>query len=571
MVSMRMHGILRTAALAAVTGGALLSPQEARDAITAERLRAHLIFLSHDLVEGRAPGTRGGELAAEYIASEMRGMGLEPVAGSFFQPVPMLGMTVEPESVRLEFDAGRNGRPTPGTRSDSGPAEPLFALYPAETVVWPGAPRRELQVDGELVFVGYGVRAPEWSWDDYKGTDVTGKVALILVGDPPASPDEPGLFRGRALTYYGRWTYKLEEARRRGAAGALLVHRTDAAGYDWGVVATSWTGEQFTLPDRPSGPLLNGWVSDPLARELLSRGGLDLDELYVRAARRDFRPLRTGITVRSRMVSRSRRVETRNVVGVIRGTDPGRARQVVVFTSHYDHLGIGTPDATGDSVYNGAYDNASGVSVLLEVARALERVEGGPARTLLFIATAAEEAGMLGSEHYVDRPLFPLARTVAAINLDGASLWGETEDVIGLGADLSSLGEVLERHARESGLELRPDPAPQTGAFFRSDQFPFARAGVPVLYIEHGLSFRNRPPGWGEELMNRYMRDRYHQPGDEYRPELDLSGAVQQARLVFDVGLDIANAEEPPAWNPGSPFAAARSRASTAPRPRLRR
>ncbi len=543
-----MHRIARILlmALAATTAG--VGFQEARDGIGAERIRSHLYFLSLDALRGRAPGTRGGRLAGDYVASAFMGMGLQPVNGSYFQDVPLVGITTDPATLSLAFQADGNR---------------IAAEVPEQAVVWAGAPTRSVQVDGELVFVGYGIEAPEWRWDDFKGRDLRGKVLVFLVGDPPAPPEEPDIFDGRALTYYGRYTYKLEEARRHGAAGALLIHAPETAGYGWDVVQTSWTGEQFLLDDGSNGApvLLQGWLSAELAERVFAAGGLSLDELYVRAARRDFRPLATGIRVRSRLETRTRRLQTRNVVGRLPGGGDAPSDDVVLLTSHYDHLGVGAPDATGDSIYNGAYDNASGVAVLIEVARAFSRLEPHPRRGLLFMATAAEEPGLLGSTYYTRHPLVPLARTVAEINTDGASIWGETDDVIALGAGSSTLGEVVVRRAQEAGMIVSPDPAPENGAFFRSDQFPFARAGIPALFLQHGLHFRGRPVGWGENALNEYLARRYHKPSDQYDAAFNLDGAVQQARLLFGIGYDVAMAPGRPAWSPGARYA---------PRPRTR-
>ncbi|MFO7894468.1 MAG: M28 family peptidase [Longimicrobiales bacterium] len=521
-----MHAISRTAILALAVGTALAGLQEAGDGISADEIRAHIYFLSRDELQGRAPGTPGADVAAEYIKTQFMRMGLEPVDGSYFQEVPLTGVTTDPTTLSLAFEV-EDGR-VPGP-------------YPSEAVIWPAAPGRPaIQLSGELVFVGYGINAPEWGWDDYKDRDLTGKVAVFLVGDPPAPPDEPGLFDGRSMTYYGRWTYKFEEARRQGATGALIIHTDEAAGYGWDVVRTSWTGEQLMLPDQGDGaPLMvQGWMTRDLAHRVLAQAGIDLAELFVRAARRDFSPVATGVTVRARLNSRSRRVPARNVVGYLPGADA--TDEVVVFTAHYDHLGIG-PAVDGDSIYNGAYDNASGVSLLLEVADAFSALEEAPRRGALFVATTAEEAGLLGSRYYVQNPLFPLESTVAAINVDGANLWGETDDVVALGAERSTLGDVLRPRAEEMGLRVRPDPEPEKGGSFRSDHFPFVLAGVPVLYIRHGLDFRDRPAGWGETLMERWAAENYHRPSDEYDPGFNLSGAVQQARLVFRTGLDLAD------------------------------
>lgn len=532
--------------LAAVPG---VAPrvQEALESIRARDLRAHLFFLSHDRLEGRGPGTRGGQLAALYISSQFARSGVLPPAGGYLQAVPLVGSEVVASGLTLSFGVAD---------------EDVRPRYPEDVVVWTQREDTAVGVTGELMFVGHGVDAPEYSWDDFKGRDVEGSVLLFLVNDPPAPPDEPELFDGRALSYYGRWTYKLEEAARRGAAAAFLVHTEPGAGYGWDVVESSWTGEQFFLQDhdsRAGGVPVAGWVTRDFAARLLARAGFSLEELTLRAARRDFRPVGTGIRVNTRFPTRQRRLHTANVVGMVPGrTLEGRAESVV-YTAHYDHLGVGAP-VGGDSIYNGAYDNASGVAALLEIAEAFTRLEPGPERTIIFVATAAEEAGLLGAEHYARNPVVPLERTLAAFNLDGANLWGETDDVVGLGGERSTLGRILEARARELDMDVRPDPAPDKGFFFRSDHFPFARAGVPVLYLQHGLTFRGRPAGWGEERLRSYEERSYHRPSDEFDSSFDLSGAVQQARLAFLVGWDVAEAAEYPAWYEGAGFGRANER-----------
>ncbi len=342
----------------------------------------------------------------------------------------------------------------------------------------------------------------------------------------------------------------MEQARRLGATGALVVHSA-AAGDDWDAIRRAWSGEQLMLArdDQPGAPpLLHGWLTGDFARRLFALGGLDLDELYVQATRRDFRPIATGITVRSGMNSRSRQLETRNIVGFLPGSHAERGDEVVVLTAHYDHLGT-DPAGAGDSIYNGAYDNASGVSVLLEIAEAFTRLDSVPDRSVLFMATAAKEAGMLGSRFYVSQPLFPLERTVAALNVDEANLWGETDDVVALGADRSSLGDLVAHRAEELGLAVVPDPAPEDGSLYRSDQLPFGRAGVPVLHIRHGLQFRGRPASWGENRLAEFRARHHRRPSDEYDPDFDLSGAVQQARLVFSLAYDIATWDRVAEWN----------------------
>lgn len=516
---------------------------EGAETISGEDVREHLRALSHDSMAGRAPGTEGGEMAAEYIAARFRDAGLEPVAGSYFQEVPMVGSTPLPGSAELTFEDG-------GTR--------LEPRYLDDFVVWSGdAGSGSATGEGELVFVGYGIDAPENDWNDY-GVDVAGKVVMILVNDPPAPAREPGLFGGPAMTYYGRWTYKFEEAARQGAAAAFVVHSTEEAGYGWNVVRGSWSGEQFALPPDPGGAepvAVEGWVTDDLAREVLGAAGLDFDELVERAGSRDFSPVETGVRVRTAVRSGVRSVETRNVVAMVRGAE--RPDEVVVVTSHYDHLGTGEAVA-GDSIYNGAYDNASGTALLLEVAEAFARRERAPARSLLFIATGAEEQGLIGASWYVQNPLFPLANTVAEINVDGANLWGETDDLIAMGAERSELGAFVEARARQMGMRLEPDAEPEKGFFFRSDHFPFARAGVPALYLEHGRDYRGRPAGWGQGIQDEYTSERYHAPADEFDPSFTFEGAVQQGRIVYLTALDIAESGAWPAWNEGSEFKAAR-------------
>ena len=525
---------------AAVEGGA------ADATVSSETIRAHMSTLSADSFAGRAPGTEGGDMAARYIAEQLQAAGLEPVQGSYFQPVPMVGNTPLPETARMVIEAG-------GTtfRPD----------YLDDYVLTAGdAEARSSEARGELVFVGYGIDAPETGWNDFEGMDVAGKVLLVLVNDPPAPPEEPDLFGGRTMTYYGRWTYKYEEAARKGAAGAFVIHTTEEAGYPWSVVRGGWSGEQFALPADPDAappaPVL-GWFTHDLAREVLAAAGHDLDALVESAGSRDFRPVPTGVQVDAGIRSELRTVETANVVGLVPGSE--RPDEVVIVTSHYDHLGVGEP-VDGDSIYNGAYDNASGTALLLALAEAFADLPEAPARSLLFVATAAEEQGLLGAEWYVQAPLFPLHRTVAEINVDGANLWGETDDLIAMGAERSELGPFVERRASEMGIRLAPDAEPEKGYFFRSDHFPFAKAGVPALYIEHGRDYRGRPEGWGDSILADYTANRYHAPGDEYSDDFVLDGATQQARLVFLTALDIAESDGFPNWNQGSEFRAARDR-----------
>jgi Zn-dependent M28 family amino/carboxypeptidase len=526
------------------TGGDGAVATAAADALSGEVIEDHMRTLSSDEFMGRGPGHPGGDMAAQYIADQFQAAGLEPVDGSYFQTVPMIGTTSIPSSVDLRFQGG-GGALSPTYLDD-------FAFNAGDPM---GDP---VSVEAELVFVGYGIDAPENEWDDFGGMDVSGKVLLILVNDPPAPADEADLFGGPAMTYYGRWTYKYEEAARQGAAGALIVHETEPAGYPWSVVRGGWSGEQFALPPDPDAPgpvPFLGWVTRDVAEAALAAGGLDLETLKEAAAFRTFGPVATGVTVSARVESTMREVETMNVVGLIPGTE--RPQEVVTVTSHYDHFGVGEA-INGDSIYNGAYDNASGTALLLAMADAVVSSGAQPRRSLLFIATAAEEQGLLGAAWYVQSPLFPLSATVAEVNVDGANLWGETDDVIAQGAERSELGTFVQRRADEMALTIMPDAEPEKGFFFRSDHFPFAKAGVPSLYIEHGRQFRGQPTGWGDSILADYTALHYHAPTDDYSEDFVFQGAVQQGRLALLTTLDIANSGAWPNWFEGSEFKAAR-------------
>ncbi len=512
--------------------------------LSGDGIREHTQTLSSDQFLGRGPGQPGGEMAAEYIANHFRDYGLEPVAGSYFQSVPMVGYTADPTSVALSFD-GEGGA--------------LTVPYLDGFVLNAGDPEAaSVSGSAELVFVGYGIDAPEADWDDFGDVDVAGKFLLILVNDPPAPSEEPDLFGGRAMTYYGRWTYKWEEAARQGALGALIIHETEPAGYPWSVVRGGRSGEQFALPPDPSGPApagMLGWVTRDVADQVLALGGVSLDQLKRAAQSRDFVAVPTGITATAQLDNIVRSVETANVVGLLPGSE--RADEVVTLTSHYDHFGIGE-NIDGDSIYNGAYDNASGTALLLELARVFAYQSDRPARSLLFIATAAEEQGLLGSQWYVQSPLFPLSQTVAEINVDGANLWGETDDVTVQGEERSGLGMFVRARAEEMGLEIMPDAEPEKGYFFRSDHFPFAKAGVPSLYIEHGRSYRGRPEEWGHQIQAEFVGRHYHAPSDEFSESFVFDGAVQQGLLVYLTAMDIAVDDTWPGWHDGQEFKAAR-------------
>jgi Zn-dependent M28 family amino/carboxypeptidase len=508
----------------------------ALERITPEAIDAHLRFLSHPLLEGRAPGTRGGELAVEYLRAQYRRMGLMPAGGSYLQEVPMVGLTPQPELVLLPH----------GER-------PRRLAYLEEFVLSSGASEAEVELESELVFVGYGIHAPELGWDDYKGIDVRGRVVIVLVNDPGTS-DKPELFGGDALTYYGRWTYKFEEAVRRGAVGALLVHSDESAGYGWNVVRTSGSGEQFDLRGAPRHPLrARGWITAEVADDLFASAGTDAASMRAAAGNADFQPVRLATGVRAVIRSDVREVTTHNVLGIVPGQGP-LADEAVILTSHHDHLGVGTDGKGRQVVYHGAYDNASGVALLLAIAEAATRLPDRRGRALVFAALTGEESGLLGAEWYVEHPVVPLARTAGSLNVDGANLQGRTLDLAPLGAERSQLGDLLREAAEQEGMTLSPDPHPEKGMFFRQDHFPFARAGVPAVALDHGLRFEGRPQGWGEQWYESFVAEHYHQPSDAYREGIDYGGALQQGRVLLRAALATAALDTLPEWVPEAGF-----------------
>ena len=509
--------------------------------ITTAEIDGHLRFLSSDLLEGRAPATRGGRLAAEYIASQLRGFGLRPgLDTSYLQTVPIDVVTAG------QIRASASGKAT-ATLTQSN-----------DVVMWAGSATPASAATGELVFVGYGALAPEYRWDDFKDVDVKGKILLVLVNDPPAPPSEPTMFGGKAMTYYGRWPYKFEEAERHGAAGALIIHTTDAAGYPWHTVVGSWASGQRMLPRPPDAPPplgFRGWIQDSSATALLRQAGLDLADLRARATRRDFRPVPTGITLSVSFSNTVEHLRSENVVGVVRGTDRALRDDYVVFTAHWDHFGIGTP-VNGDSIYNGALDNASGTSDLLAVARA---AAAAPARrSMLFVFVTGEESGLLGSKFFAENPTVPVERLVANLNVDGGNVLGRTRDLRVLGDTKSSLGPSLAAFIRPRAMRLSPEEHPERGYFYRSDHFSFAKVGVPAVSIGEGYDFVGRPRDWGAQQEEDYTANRYHQPSDAYDPRWDLSGAVQLSEIVLGFGRLLANSPGVPTWNADAEFRAVR-------------
>lgn len=528
-------------ALALVLAGALPA---AAQRITPNEIDGDLRFLASDLLEGRAPATRGGELATAYIAAQLRSAGIQPgVHGSYFQRVPIDVVTVDSASMHVQA----SGKATAQLR------------FPDDVVIWAGSAVPSSAAHAEIVFAGYGVTAPEYKWDDFKGVDVKGKVLLVLVNDPPATAKEPQLFGGKAMTYYGRWTYKFEEAERRGAVGALIVHTTAAASYPWHTVVASWSTPQRMLPRDPSLPAplgFNGWITDSAATALLAHAGLDLAALRKQAASRDFHPVNTGITLDVAFRSSVQHLESQNVIGVIPGRDRSLGKQYVALSAHWDHFGIG-PKVNGDSIYNGAVDNASGVSTLLAVARAAARAPRRR-RSLVFVFVTAEEAGLLGSSWFAQHPTMPDSDIVADLNMDVVTVLGKVRDLNVLGSDKSTLGPMLAHLIAPNEMRIDPDAHPEAGHFYRSDHFSFAKAGIPAVSIGAGTDYVGRPKGWGVQQEDDYTAHRYHQPADNYSPDFDLSGAAQIGDIVLEFATALANSPVLPAWNPNAEFKRAR-------------
>lgn len=508
-------------------------------------LEAPIRFLASDLLEGRGPATRGDELAQFYLATEMQSLGLEPGGenGSWFQPFDIVGINSQVPK-NWSFATAKGETVTLETWKDfiaaSGVQNPQSTISNAE-----------------VVFVGYGIQAPEYQWDDFKKLDLRGKVLLMLNNDPDW---DPKLFEGSRRLYYGRWTYKYESAARQGAAGAIIIHTVPSAGYPWQVVQTSWTGEQFELPAEGEPRIeVAGWVTEDAAKRLVSAAGRNLDQLIASAKNRKFKPVSLGITTSFALQNTVSRKKTGNVLGLLRGSE--RPDEVVVYTAHHDHLGIGEPDAEGDRIYNGALDNASGSAQLLAIARAFAALPQRPSRSILFNFVAAEEQGLLGSEYYAKHPTFHPGKMAANLNFDGANIWGRTADIVQVGFGKNQLDDVVRHFAAKQGRTIKPENFPDRGFYYRSDQFNFAKIGVPAIYLDSGIEYRDRPEGWGKQQIETWEAKQYHQPSDEVDASWNFDGMIEDARLGFFAGLAIAQMREMPAWNRGDEFEAARKKA----------
>ena len=509
--------------------------------INTDAVLEHTKVLSSDEYQGRAPGTKGEDLSVAYIEDQFKKIGLKPgnTDGTYIQKVPLVGITADPAPLRF----------TKGGQTQT-------LKWKDDVVAWTKHVADAASINNsELVFVGYGVVAPEYNWDDYKGVDVSGKTVVMLINDPPVE----GAFAGKAMTYYGRWTYKYEIGAEKRAAAVLIVHETGPAGYPFDVVQSKVT-EQFDLvtPDKNMGRVnIEGWITLDRAKALFKLAGQDLDTLKQQAATRAFKPVPLGVTASMTLHNKLRTIDSRNVVAKLEGSDPQRNNEYVVYTAHWDHFGIG-PEVNGDTIYHGAKDNAVGCGGLIEIARAFTQLPTPPRRSILFISVTAEEQGLLGSQYYATAPIYPLAKTLANINMDGLNVHGRTRDLTLIGLGASDLDDYTAAAAGEQGRTIRPDPEPEKGFYYRSDHFNFAKQGVPALDPDEGVDFIGKPPGYGQKVRDDYTEHRYHKPQDVVTPDWDLTGAREDLRVFFAVGYRVAQADRFPEWKPGNEFKAKR-------------
>ena len=514
----------------------------ALETITPEHIRWHVRYLSHDLLEGRGTGQRGGDIAAEYIATQFAEYGLKPAGdhGTYMQKVPLVGITTLAET---QFALV----PKQGEAMNLKPLD--------EYVAYDQTQQLQSDLDADIVFVGYGIEAPEYNWDDYKGLDVRGKVLLMLVNEPPS--DDAKFFKGKALTYYGRWTYKYEEAARKGAVGVILVHQTQMASYPWEVVRNSNSGEKSFL--KLEGPALKvaSWVQLDVAKRLASASGMDLEKMMQDAQSREFHPVNLRAKLKAHMVSKVRNFESNNVLAMLPGADRKMADEAVLYTAHYDHFGI-RPDMPGDNIFNGADDNATGCGILVELARAFGTASQRPRRSILFAAVTAEEQGLLGSEYLGKHPPIAAGKIALGLNYDDVKPLGAPEEVEVSGAERTTFYPAVEATAKEFRLAIRPDARPEAGHFYRSDHFSFARVGIPSFSINEGMKYKGHNEAWGLEQERNYVEKHYHQPSDEYHPEMDFVGDSAMARFGFALGWEAASLPKLIGWQKGDEFEPAR-------------
>ncbi len=508
-----------------------------------EVLETSIKILSSDEYEGRGPASKGETLTINYLANELKKAGVSPGAGdSYFQEVPLVSITTTPES---DFVIKANDKKM---SLEFGPDAVLWTKRVSE---------KESITDSELVFVGYGVVAPEYDWNDYAGIDMQGKTAVILVNDPGYATQDANLFNGNAMTYYGRWTYKYEEAARQGAAGAIIVHEEGAAGYPWEVVSGSWTGPQFDLiaaDKNMSRASIEGWIQKAQAEEIFSAAGFDYENLKNQAKAKGFKPVSLNATASAAISNKLEESVSQNVVGIVPGSK--YPDEYILYMAHWDHLGKDSElhATSGDGIYNGAVDNASGTAAILEIAKAFASAEKKPERSVVALFVTAEEQGLLGSKHYATNPIYPLAKTAAGFNMDGLNMIGRTSDISVVGYGNSELEDYLKVAADKQGRVLKPGSSPEKGYFYRSDHFSFAKVGVPVLYAESGSDYIGKEEGYGEAIAKDYVSNRYHKVGDEFDPNWDYSGAIEDMEMLYEIGTTIANERSFPNWYEGNEF-----------------
>lgn len=539
---MALLTVFRPIALALTLSLLLTAFSSAEDLTpSGEKMRAHVKYLASDALEGRGVGTRGERLATDYLAAQLEASGVKAGGedGTYFQRVTLLGSTPQQAEAELVID----GKTTLHFGQDF--VGNSFAQQP------------DNDFDAEAIFVGHGISAPEFHWDDYKGVDVKGKVLVYFTNEPPS--DDPAFFGGRALTYYGRWTYKFEEAARRGAVAAIIIHTTPTAGYGWATVSGSFSQERPEVKLEPGQPALKlaAWVTTEAGAKLIASTGKTVDELLAMANRPEFRPIPLGVHIRGHLPVKLRTIESRNVIGRVEGDDPELRKQVVLFTAHWDHLGRSVP-VNGDDIYNGAVDNATGCAMVLEMARVWQTLPHKPRRSALFIFVTAEESGLIGSEYYGKHPVAPAGQTAADLNFDGFYPFGKTRDVFVTGAERTTLWPLVQRTAKRLSLEIKPDAEPEQGSYYRSDHFSLARVGVPAFSIEAGRDYLGKPADFGRTTFETYNTQHYHQPSDEYHDDWDFASMEQMAQFGLALGLDIANQPKLATWKPGDEFLSAR-------------
>ena len=513
--------------------------------LSGEKMRNDVRYLASDKLEGRGVGTNGEKLATEYLAGQLKAAGAKPAGdnGSYFQRVPLVGSTTQPSATLKAGNGSKN----------------VSFGFSKDFVGTALSQVGENDFDAEAVFVGHGISAPEFGWDDYKGQDLRGKVLVYFTNEPPS--EDPKFFGGRALTYYGRWIYKFEEAARRGAAAALIIHTTPTAGYGWGVVSGSFSREipELKLNPGEKGLKLAAWLSEEAGARLVQSSGKSLAELLNMANEKSFRPIPLGVHVAGHIPVKLREIESRNVVGRIDGSSPALQSQAVLYTAHWDHLGISVP-VNGDKIYNGAVDNATGCGVVLDLARAWAALPKKPARSALFLFVTAEESGLLGSQYYGEHPEIPAGKTAVDINYDALYPFGKTHDVLVGGAERTSLWPLIQRDAKNMDLQIGSDPTPEQGHYYRSDHFSLARVGIPAFSVSQGTRYVGKPADFGQTIFQQYNAEHYHRPSDEYQDNWNFSGMVQMATFGLRIGLDTANLPRLPTWKAGDEFLAAREK-----------